>query len=113
MIPISPGMDERAVTIIHPEAILMHPFTSPWTATRSCIGWESGLDQGPQMFGSVAAGSGTTIGALLVGRLVVVSVSIGAGFDDVALQLATTRPSKTTVIARNESASLPAPIRAI
>ena len=69
------------------------------------------------MFGSVADGTGTTIGGLPgvcdVGRLAVVGVGIGTGFDDVALQLTTTRPKKTAVITRNQSASLRALIRAI
>jgi len=48
-----------------------------------------------------------------VGPLALVGVGLGAGVDDVALQLTTARPNKTTVITRNESASLPARIKAI
>jgi hypothetical protein len=45
--------------------------------------------------------------------LALVGVGFGTGFDDVALQLTTARPSKAAVTTRNESASLPAQIRAI
>jgi len=48
-----------------------------------------------------------------VGPVALVGVGFGTGVDDVALQLTTARPNKTTVITRNESASLPARIKAI
>ena len=48
-----------------------------------------------------------------VGPLALVGVGFGTGVDDVALQLTTATPNKTTVITRNESARLPARIRAI
>jgi hypothetical protein len=48
-----------------------------------------------------------------VGPLALVGVGFGTGVDDVALQLTTATPRTTAVITRNESASLPALIRAI
>ena len=48
-----------------------------------------------------------------VGSLAVVGVGIGTGVDDVALQLTIATPPTTTVITRNEAASLPALIGAI
>jgi len=48
-----------------------------------------------------------------VGPLAVLGVGIGAGVDDVALELTIARPRTTTAITRNESASLPALIGAI
>jgi hypothetical protein len=48
-----------------------------------------------------------------VGPLALVGVGLGNGVDDVALQLTTATPNKTAVISRDESASIPARIRAI
>ena len=48
-----------------------------------------------------------------VGPLALVCVVLGTGVDDVALQLTTATPNKTAVITRDESASIPARIRAI
>ena len=46
-----------------------------------------------------------------VGALALVGVGFGPGVDDVPLQLTTAKPRKTTVITRDESASLPALFR--
>mgnify|MGYP001791549487 CR=1 FL=1 len=48
-----------------------------------------------------------------VGPLALVGVGVGAGVDEVPLQLATARPRKTAAITGNESASRPALFRAI